>query len=48
VVAGARLIRAEMAVQLATVKQERNAAILKVIEKEDAIRRSSDQLQSES
>jgi hypothetical protein len=42
------LIRAEMAVQLATVKQERNAAILKVIEKEDAIRRSSQQLQSES
>jgi hypothetical protein len=29
------------------VKQERNAAILKVIEKEGAIRRSSEQLQSE-
>jgi hypothetical protein len=42
------LIRAEMAVQLATVKLERTASILKVIEKEDAIRRSSQQLQSES
>jgi hypothetical protein len=33
-----------MVVQLAMVKQERNTAILKVIEKEDAIRRSSEQL----
>jgi hypothetical protein len=48
VVAEACLIRAGMVVQLATVKQERNTAILKVIEKEDAIRHSSEQLQSES
>jgi hypothetical protein len=31
-VAGSRVIRAGMVVQLATVKQERNAAILQVIE----------------
>jgi hypothetical protein len=31
-----------MVVQLAMVKQERNAAILKVIKKEDAIRHSSE------
>jgi hypothetical protein len=42
VVAGARLIRARMVVQLVTIKQERNTAILKVIEKEDTIRRSSE------
>jgi hypothetical protein len=36
-----------MVVQLAEVKQERNAAILKGIEKEGAIRRSSEHLQSE-
>jgi hypothetical protein len=48
VLAGERLIRARMVVQLAKVKQERNDAILKVIEKEDAIRRSSEQLHSES
>jgi hypothetical protein len=48
VLAGERLIRAGMVVQLAKVKQERNDAILKVIKKEDAIRRSSEQLQSES
>jgi hypothetical protein len=46
-VAGARMIRAGMVVQLATVKQEQNAAILMVIKKEGAIRRSSDQLLSE-
>jgi hypothetical protein len=33
-----------MVVQLAGVKKERNAAILKVIKKEGAIRRSSEQL----
>jgi hypothetical protein len=48
VVAGVRTIRVGMVVQLATVKQKRNTAILKVIEKEGAIRRSSEQLQSES
>jgi hypothetical protein len=46
-VAGARVIRDEMVVKLAVVKQERNTAILKVIEKEGAIRSSSEQLQSE-
>jgi hypothetical protein len=45
-VAGGRVIRAGMVVQLATVKQERNAAILKVIKKDGAIKRSSEQLQS--
>jgi chromosome segregation ATPase len=44
-VAGLRLIRTGMVVQLATVKQERNAAILRVIEKEGALRRLSEQLQ---
>jgi hypothetical protein len=44
-VAGVRLIRTRMVVQLATVKQERNAAILKVIEKKGALRRWSQQLQ---
>jgi hypothetical protein len=34
-----------MVVQLAMVKQERNAAILRVIEKKGALRRSSEQLQ---
>jgi hypothetical protein len=33
-----------MVVKLAAVKQERNAAVLKVIEKEGAIRRLSEQL----
>jgi hypothetical protein len=47
VVAGARLIRAEMVAKLAVAKQERNAAILKVIEKEGGVRRLSEQLQSE-
>jgi hypothetical protein len=45
-VAGSRVIRAGMVVQLATVKQERNAAILKVIEKDDVLKRLSEQLQS--
>jgi hypothetical protein len=43
-VAGSRVIRAGMVVQLATVKQERNAAILKVIEKDGVLKRSSEQL----
>jgi hypothetical protein len=46
VLVGVHLIRAGMVVQLAMVKQERNTAILKVIEKDDAIKRSSEQLQS--
>jgi hypothetical protein len=46
VVAGARVIRAGMVVKLAATKQERNAAVLKVIEKEGAIERLSEQLQS--
>jgi 5-formyltetrahydrofolate cyclo-ligase len=36
-----------MVAKLAEVKQERNIALLKVIEKEAAIRRLSEQLQSE-
>jgi hypothetical protein len=36
-----------MVAKLAAAKQERNAAILKVIEKESGIRRLSEQLQSE-
>jgi hypothetical protein len=47
VVAGARVIHAGMVAKLAAVKQERNAAILKVIEKEGAIMPLSEQLQSE-
>jgi hypothetical protein len=38
--------RAGMVAKLAAVKQERNAAILKVIEKEGGIKRLSEQLQS--
>jgi hypothetical protein len=41
-VAGLRLIHAGMVVQLATVKQERNTAILKVIEKDGVLKRSSE------
>jgi hypothetical protein len=44
--AGSRVIRAGMVVQLATIKQERNVGILKVIEKDGVIKRSSEQLQS--
>jgi DNA repair exonuclease SbcCD ATPase subunit len=44
-VAGSRVIRAGMVVQLATVKQQRNAAILKVIEKDGVLKRLSEQLQ---
>jgi DNA repair exonuclease SbcCD ATPase subunit len=44
-VAGSRVIRAGMVVQLAMVKQERNAAILKVIEKDGVLKRLSEQLQ---
>jgi 1-aminocyclopropane-1-carboxylate deaminase/D-cysteine desulfhydrase-like pyridoxal-dependent ACC family enzyme len=46
VVAGARVICAGMVAKLAVTKPEQNAVVLKVIEKEDAIRRSSEQLQS--
>jgi hypothetical protein len=44
-VGGSRVIRAGMVVQLATVKQERNAAILKVIEKDGVLKFLSEQLQ---
>jgi hypothetical protein len=44
-VAGSRVIRARMVVQLATVKQERNAAILKVIKKDGVLKCLSEQLQ---
>jgi hypothetical protein len=47
VVAGVHVIRAGMVANLAKVKQERNPALLKVIEKEGAIGRLSEQLQSE-
>jgi hypothetical protein len=40
------VIRAGMVVQLATIKQERNATILKVIEKDSVLKRLSEQLQS--
>jgi hypothetical protein len=43
-VAGVRLFRTGMVMRLATVKQERNAAILKVIEKEGALRLLSELL----
>jgi uncharacterized phage infection (PIP) family protein YhgE len=43
--AGSRVIRAGMVVQLATVKHERNATILKVIEKDNVLKRLSEQLQ---
>jgi hypothetical protein len=38
------MIRAGMVVQLATVKQERNAAILNIIEKDGVLKRLSEQL----
>jgi hypothetical protein len=44
--AGSRVIRMRMVVQLATVKQERNTAILKVIEKDGVLKRLLEQLQS--
>jgi hypothetical protein len=47
VVAGARLFCAGMVTKLAAAKQERNAAILKFIEKESGIKHLSEQLQSE-
>jgi predicted dithiol-disulfide oxidoreductase (DUF899 family) len=47
VVAGVRVIRVGMVAKLAAIKQEWNAAVLKVIEKEEAIGRLSEQLQSE-
>jgi hypothetical protein len=46
-VAGSRVIRAGMVVQLVTVKQEQNSTILKVIEKDGITKHSSEQLQSE-
>jgi hypothetical protein len=45
-VAGLRVIHVGMVVQLATIKQEENAAILKVIEKDGVLKHSSEQLQS--
>jgi hypothetical protein len=45
-VAGSRVIRAGMVVQLVTVKRERNTEILKVIEKYGVLKRLSEQLQS--
>jgi chorismate mutase len=47
VVAGVRVIRAGMVTKVAEVKQERNATLLKAIEKEGVIRRLLEQLQSE-
>jgi chromosome segregation ATPase len=44
-VVGSRVIRAGIVVQLAMVKQERNAAILKVIEKDGVLKRLLEQLQ---
>jgi hypothetical protein len=44
-VAGSRVIHAGMVVQLATVKQEQNVAILKVIDKDGVLKRLSEQLQ---
>jgi predicted unusual protein kinase regulating ubiquinone biosynthesis (AarF/ABC1/UbiB family) len=44
-VAGSCVIHTGMVVQLAMVKQERNAAILKVIEKDGVLKRLSEQLQ---
>jgi hypothetical protein len=45
-VAGSRVIRVGMVVQLAMVKQEQNAAILKVIEKDSVLKCLSEQLQN--
>jgi hypothetical protein len=45
-VAGSRMIRAGMVARLATVKQERNAAVLKVIDKDGILKRLLEQLQS--
>jgi hypothetical protein len=47
VVAGARVCHAGMTAKLAEQKQELNTALLKVIEKDGALRRLSEQLQSE-
>jgi hypothetical protein len=46
VVAGARVIRAGMTTKLTDAKQEWNTTLLKVIEKDGAIGRLSEQLQS--
>jgi hypothetical protein len=45
-VAGSHVIRTGMVVQLVTVKQEQNAVVLKVIEKDGVLKRLSEQLQS--
>jgi hypothetical protein len=44
VVAGARVIRAGMVMKLVATKQERNAAVLKVIEMEGDVKCLSGQL----
>jgi hypothetical protein len=41
------VIRAGVVTKLAATKEERNTAVLKIIEKEGAIRHLSEQLQSE-
>jgi hypothetical protein len=46
VVAGVRVIRAGMVAKLAAAKQELNATILKINDKEGGVRRLSKQLQS--
>jgi hypothetical protein len=46
VVAGVHVICTGMVAKLAAVKQEQNVVVLKVIEKEGAIGRLSEQLQS--
>jgi hypothetical protein len=45
-VAGSRVICAGMVAQLVMVKQERNTAVLKVIEMDGVLKRLSEQLQS--
>jgi hypothetical protein len=45
-VAGSHVIHTGMVVQLVTVKQEQNAVVLKVIEKDGVLKRLSEQLQS--
>jgi hypothetical protein len=44
-VAGSRVIRTRMVVQLEIAKQEQNTAILKVIEKDSVLKHLSEQLQ---
>jgi hypothetical protein len=47
-ISGAQVYRARMTTKLAEQKLELNFALLKVIEKDDAIERLSEQLQSKS